>query len=280
MLAVIYALRKFRSYLLCRNFRLYSDHESLAKFQKQPDLKKRDWRWAELLSEYTYEHYYRPGPTMFVPDAISRAFMGPHAHPTGVLAAIEAEAPFSGANDLWVTPDVGATVVLPDYTPGSGKAITYGVATSVVTVSAIVTRKQARRRTSHDMLPAMTIPEVSRVRPHVIRRASFCRDPDEVPKTRTEQAMGLVSSADPDWVMTVMRAHLKDPYLGPLLSLGEKGRDELTLQERSRLKQFSVLDGLLFYTPQQGGNPVTRLCVPVSDNNAIRLTVLLEAHDA
>ena len=78
MLAVIYALRKFRSYLLCRTLvRLYSDHESLSKFQKQPDLKKRDWRWAELLSDYTYEQYYRPGLTMFVPDAISRAFMGP-----------------------------------------------------------------------------------------------------------------------------------------------------------------------------------------------------------
>ena len=54
---------------------------------------------------------------LYVPDAISRAFMGPHAHPTGVLAAVEAEAPFTGANDVWVTPDLGATVVLPDYTP-------------------------------------------------------------------------------------------------------------------------------------------------------------------
>ena len=53
MLAVIYALRKFRSYLLCRTFRLYSDHESLSKFQKQPDLKKRDWRWAEFLGDYS-----------------------------------------------------------------------------------------------------------------------------------------------------------------------------------------------------------------------------------
>ena len=61
--------------------------------------------------------------------------MGPHAHPTGILAAIEAEAPFSGANDLWVTPDPGATVALPDYTPDSGKAITYGVVSSVGTVS-------------------------------------------------------------------------------------------------------------------------------------------------
>ena len=172
-------------------------------------------------------------------------------------------------------------MVLPDYTPNSGKAITYGVVSPVGTVAAIVIRKQARRRTPHDMLPAMTIPEVSRVRPRVVRKTNPLRDPGVVPKvTRTDHAMGLVSSADPEWVTTVMRAQLKDSYLGPLLSLGEKGRDELSLQERSRLKQFSVLDGLLFYTPQQGGNPVTRLCVPVSDNNAIRLTVLLEAHDA
>ena len=32
--------------------------------------------------------------------------MGPDAHPTGVLAAIELEAPFSGVNDLWVTPNL------------------------------------------------------------------------------------------------------------------------------------------------------------------------------
>ena len=60
-----------------------------------------------------------------------------------------------------MTPDPGATVVLPDYTLDTGKAITYGVVSSVGTVSAIVTRKQARQRTPHDILPAMTIPEVS-----------------------------------------------------------------------------------------------------------------------
>ena len=128
---------------------------------------------------------------MFVPDAISRAFMGPHAHPTGVLAAVEAEAPFSGKNDLWVTHDPGRTVVLPDYTPAdSGKAITYGVVDSPVgTVSAIMTRKQARRRTPHDMLPAMTIPEVSRVRHSLVRKVNPLRGPGVAPKvTRTEYA--------------------------------------------------------------------------------------------
>ena len=40
--------------------------------------------------------------------------------------------------------------------------------------------------------------------------------------------MGLVSSVDPEWVTTVMQAQLKDSFLGPLLGLGEKKRDELT----------------------------------------------------
>ena len=35
---------------------------------------------------------------MFVPDALSRAFMGPDAHPTGVLATIELEAPLTGVS--------------------------------------------------------------------------------------------------------------------------------------------------------------------------------------
>ena len=39
---------------------------------------------------------------MFVPDALSRAFMGPDAHPTGVLAAIELAAPLTGVSDIYV----------------------------------------------------------------------------------------------------------------------------------------------------------------------------------
>ena len=79
---------------------------------------------AELLSEYTYEHYYRTGPTMFVPDAISKAFMGRHAHPTGVLAAIESEAPFSGVNDLLVSDSQSGGTWSPEtINHGSGPAV-------------------------------------------------------------------------------------------------------------------------------------------------------------
>ena len=128
----------------------------------------------------------------------------------------------------------------------------------------------------------MTIPKVSRTAPVAVLET--VKEPKKVgssPKDgRKEHTVGLLPSVDPEWMSTVARAQSADPFFGPLLRLGEQDREMSTLQERSRMKQFSVLEGLLFYTPQQGGNPVTRLCVPVSDNSAIRLTILYEAHDA
>ena len=65
IITVIYALRKFRSYLLLhtRKFQLYSAYESLAQFAKQPDyLKKQDWWWQEILGGYDYIRSYRPAP--------------------------------------------------------------------------------------------------------------------------------------------------------------------------------------------------------------------------
>ena len=73
-LAVVFALGKCRSYLLLRPFILYSDHESLAHFKNQPKLKNRDWRWQEIMCEFDFEHRYKRGAEMEVPDALSRAY--------------------------------------------------------------------------------------------------------------------------------------------------------------------------------------------------------------
>jgi hypothetical protein len=70
-LAVIYALRKLRHYLLGRPFILYSDHESLSKFANQPHLQGRDWRYQETICEFQFEQRYRKGELMSVPDALS-----------------------------------------------------------------------------------------------------------------------------------------------------------------------------------------------------------------
>ena len=73
LLGVVFGLKKFRQYLLLRRFDLFCDHESLALFRSQKTLKGKDWRWCSLLEEYNYNHYYREGATMLVPDALSRA---------------------------------------------------------------------------------------------------------------------------------------------------------------------------------------------------------------
>ncbi len=73
LLGVVFALKKFRQYLALQPFDLFCDHESLALFKSQQTLKGKDWRWASLIGEYNFTHYYRKGETMLVPDALSRA---------------------------------------------------------------------------------------------------------------------------------------------------------------------------------------------------------------
>jgi len=103
-LAVVYSLIKFRSYLYLSFFTLYSDHQSLEHFQDQRDLHKRDWRWQELMAEFNYEHRYRKGETMVVPDALSRSFgENPEPDNIGVLGEINLLRPPSGACGMEVT---------------------------------------------------------------------------------------------------------------------------------------------------------------------------------
>ena len=71
----------------------------------------------------------------------------------------------------------------------------------------------------------------------------------------------LLSLVDPQWGRTVEEAQKVDPFCGPLMRLCQLASDELTLQERSKIRQFSVFDNLLFYTPERGGASVARLCV-------------------
>ena len=77
-LAIVFALAKFAPYVRLKPFLLYSDHESLAKFNDQAVLKGRDWRYAEQISGYVFEQRYRKGDMMGVPDALSRAFATYH----------------------------------------------------------------------------------------------------------------------------------------------------------------------------------------------------------
>ena len=60
LLAIIRALKKWRSDLLGTQFLVYTDHRTLEIFNTQKDLSRRQLQWQEFLSQYdmsiTYIH--------------------------------------------------------------------------------------------------------------------------------------------------------------------------------------------------------------------------------
>ena len=61
MLAVISALREWRSELQGQRFVAYTDHRNLVYFQSRQQLSERQMRWAYELMGYDCTLTYRPG---------------------------------------------------------------------------------------------------------------------------------------------------------------------------------------------------------------------------
>jgi hypothetical protein len=72
LLAIVYALKVLRHYLVGRKFELRTDHCGLQHIFTQSDLNARQRRWSELLSEYDFEITYIKGTVNRVADALSR----------------------------------------------------------------------------------------------------------------------------------------------------------------------------------------------------------------
>jgi hypothetical protein len=72
MLAVMYALKKWRHYVKGTDVTIVTDHKSLEYFCTQPHLSDRQTRWMGELAEYHYHIVHRPGKTNVVADALSR----------------------------------------------------------------------------------------------------------------------------------------------------------------------------------------------------------------
>ena len=71
LLAVVCALKKWRSDLLGIPIYIYTDHRTLQNFDTQRDLSHRQLRWQELMSQYDMEIVYIPGEDNTVADALS-----------------------------------------------------------------------------------------------------------------------------------------------------------------------------------------------------------------
>ena len=73
-LAVLWAVEKFRGYLLGEKFTVITDHSSLRWLHNLKDPTGRLARWATALQAYDMEIIHRKGALHKVPDALSRAF--------------------------------------------------------------------------------------------------------------------------------------------------------------------------------------------------------------
>jgi hypothetical protein len=75
LLAIVRALKKWRTDLLGHRFTVFTDHKTLLNFNQQKDLSRRQARWMEFLSQYDYDMQYLPGHVNTAADALSRTLL-------------------------------------------------------------------------------------------------------------------------------------------------------------------------------------------------------------
>ena len=70
--AIVQALKKWRHYLLLKEFVFYTDRQALQYLNSQCKLNQRNLKWVEFMQHYTFVLKYRSGESNRVADALSR----------------------------------------------------------------------------------------------------------------------------------------------------------------------------------------------------------------
>jgi hypothetical protein len=73
---MVYALQKFRHYLLGSHFKMYTDHSALRYLVNKPVLGGNICRWMLLFQEYDFEVIVKPGKLNTGPDHLSHILTG------------------------------------------------------------------------------------------------------------------------------------------------------------------------------------------------------------
>jgi hypothetical protein len=75
-LSMVYALQKFRHYLLGKHFKMFTDHSALKYLVNKPVLGGRIYRWILLFQEFNFEVIVKPGKLNAGLDHLSRVTDG------------------------------------------------------------------------------------------------------------------------------------------------------------------------------------------------------------
>ena len=83
--AVVYALRKFHSYIWGRpDTEIYTDHKPLIHITNQTNLSAALQQWLDVVLDYNLKIVYRPGILHVLPDALSRMYSATYKSPDSV----------------------------------------------------------------------------------------------------------------------------------------------------------------------------------------------------
>jgi hypothetical protein len=72
MVAILHALKKWCPYLIGRNFKAKTDHDSLKYFLEQRLSSEEQQKWVTKILSYDFEIVYKKGKQNVVADALSR----------------------------------------------------------------------------------------------------------------------------------------------------------------------------------------------------------------
>ena len=251
-LAVVYALNKLEGYLAQKPFVLYSDHESLIHLQTQKDLKGRDWRWQEIISRFSFEQRYRKGETMFVSDALSRAFENKNAAEQGAWDDITHKYEES------INPQVGFL--------NARKPVNMNICS--IAIQKVIRAPQNNPNRGVDITKEMDEILAKDKKKGTNTRYGFV---DSATYTITSRVFGDLGKA-------IQTAYLEDKDFKDIYRLTRQPQEKLTKVELSMCRKYSQTEGLLFYTDKEG--EAAKLVVPRNQGNSLRLTILFEGHDA
>ena len=70
-LAMVYAVQKFRHYLLGGHFKMFTDHSTFKYLVNKPVLGGKIYRWLLLFQEFDFEFILKPGRLNVGPDHLS-----------------------------------------------------------------------------------------------------------------------------------------------------------------------------------------------------------------
>jgi hypothetical protein len=73
---MVYALQKFRHYLLGKHFNMFTDHSALKYLVNKPLFGGRIYRWILLFQEFDFEVIVKPEKLNAGPDHLSRVTNG------------------------------------------------------------------------------------------------------------------------------------------------------------------------------------------------------------